>query len=98
MTGIIWGYTEETAKNKLKEIEENYKLYHTAEILIRRKNEIIFNNGDRWIASGARESSRGRRCNISYIDVRIEQDFIDTVIKHCTTAGPYHAFNYYFTE
>ena len=99
MKGIIWGNTLKNASNKLNEVEENYKRYKTANLIrkIKTKNEHIleFDNGDYWIAKSARESARGCRCNISYIDATIPLEFVETVIKPCTSAGPYQAIKYF---
>lgn len=100
MKGIIWGLTFNDAASKLEEIEADYKRYHVARLTRRICNKyeyrIEYDNGDVWRAATARESSRGVRCNVSYIDARISEEFINCVIKNCTTAGPYHAINYYY--
>lgn len=49
------------------------------------------------MAKSAKESARGYRCNISYIEATIPLEFIDTVIKHCTSAGPYQAIKYFYS-
>lgn len=75
-------------------------MYRTANVLTRRKSnstyELVYDNGDYWIACGVRESARGHRCNISYVDARIDSEFIDCIIKPCTIAGPYQAFHYFY--
>lgn len=100
MRGVVWGLTFDDAVSKLEEIESDYKRYHAARLIrrIRSKYEykLEYDNGDTWRAVSARESSRGTRCNVSYIDARISEEFINGVIKRCTTAGPYHAINYYY--
>ena len=100
MKGIVWGLTFDSAVSKLEEIEAYYKRYYTARPTrrIRSKYEYIieYDNGDIWRAVSARESSRGMKCNVSYIDARISEEFINCVIKPCTIAGPYHAINYYY--
>ena len=100
MRAIVWGTTFERASKKLDEIEEEYKRYRTAKLIkkTKTKNQHIleFDNKDYWIAKSARESARGSRCNISYIEATIPLEFIDTVIKHCTSAGPYQAFKYFY--
>ena len=99
MKAIVWGSTFQSASRKLDEIEEQYKRYETTPLLTKRKNnrrhELVFANGDYWMACTAKESARALKCNISYIDARIDKDFVDLVIKHCTTLGPYTATHYY---
>ena len=100
MKGIVWGNTFEIASEKLDKIEKNYKLYRTANLIrkIKTKNQHIleFDNGDYWKAVSARESARGSRCNISYVDSTIPLEFIETVIEPCTSAGPYQAIRYFY--
>lgn len=100
MKGIVWGLTFDSAVSKLEEIEADYQRYRVAKLTrrIRSKYEysIEYDNGDRWRAVSARESSRGTKCNVSYIDARISEEFINCVIKRCTMEGPYHAINYYY--
>ena len=100
MKGIVWGLTTIDAIKKMEQIEKNYEMYRTANVLTRRKSnstyELVYDNGDYWIACGAKESARGHKCNISYIDARIDKDIIDFIIKPCTTLGPYSGFHYYY--
>lgn len=96
MKGIVWGLTSGEAQKKLEKIEEQYQKYQTAQLLKKRRDELIFSNGDHWIACRASESARGRKCNISYIDARIDKDIIDFIIRPCTTLGPYIGFHYYY--
>lgn len=100
MKGIVWGLTFADAAQQLEEIEQRYKLYQTANILTKRKSkysyELIYDNGDHWKAVGAKESARGNKCNISYVDARIDPDIIDCIIRPSTVAGPYNAFNYFY--
>lgn len=100
MKGIVWGLDTESAIKKLEQIETQYKLYRTAELVRKSKTkyryELVYDNGDRWVTSNASESARGHKCNISYIDVRIDPEVIDVIIKPCTIAGPYQAFHYFY--
>ena len=102
MRGIVWGLTMEAAVKKLEEIENDYDKYDTAKVLTKRKSssvyELLYTNGDYWIACRASESARGHKCNISYIDHRINIDFLHDVIKPCTCLGPYQASHYYYAE
>lgn len=97
MKGIIWGATIASAESKLEEIIQDYMMYKISPFK-RTRNEVLFNNGDLWKAVGAKEDARGQRCNISYIDTKIDSDFIETIIKPGTIAYPYHAFNFYNQE
>lgn len=102
MRGIVWGATFESAKKKLKEIEEQYKVYKRAEIINKRESkriyEIEYSNGDYWKAIRCHESSCGYRANISYIDNQINEELIQRIILSCTTAPPYNAIRYYWGE
>jgi hypothetical protein len=98
MKGIVWGLTIQDAIMKLKEIEEEYRL-HTNVIACRQTKyvyEIRFENGDHWIACNIHESNRGHKCNVSYIDGRIDKEVVNRLIKHCTVAYPFQAFNYFY--
>lgn len=101
MKAIVWGNTLEEASEKLDEIEEKYEQYGTAKLIRKTKTKnshiLEFDNKDYWMARSARESARGSRCNISYIEATIPLEFIDTVIKQCTSAGPYQAFKYFYS-
>ena len=101
MKAIVWGNTFERASKKLDEIEKEYERYRTAKLIRKTKTKnyhiLEFDNKDYWEAKSARESARGSRCNISYIEATIPLEFIDTVIKHCTSAGPYQAIKYFYT-
>ena len=98
MKGIIWGSTLNRAVNKLDEIVDSYKMLGY-QIDTYRKNSlgffVTFNNGDSWKAIYATESQRGNKCNISYIDNKINNDFVDNVIFFCTVMPPYNAFQYF---
>ena len=98
MKGIVWGHTFQTAKEQLMKIQENYERYRIP--VTRIKNSpyeywIEFSNGDVWRAASARESARGNKVNVSYIDRKIDPLFIDVIIRPCTVAFPYQAFRYY---
>ena len=98
MRGIVWGLTTEDAKFKLKKIEEAYRPY--IDIMNKRETknsyELIFANGDYWMACNGSECHRGRKCNISYIDARLDEEIIQRIIKPCTVLEPFHAINYYY--
>ena len=98
MKGTVWGSTFQIASNKLEEIIEQYITYRIpAKRVVKNKYNfwVEFENGDIWRACTAKESMRGVRTNVAYIDHMISPIFIDTVIKHCTTALPFQATHYY---
>ena len=101
MKGIVWGKTFTSAIDKLDQIAAQYEQFHIYPIrIIKSKNEYIitYENGDYWRACCINTSSRGYKCNISYIDREIADDIVDTIIKPCTTCFPYHGFEYYYPE
>ena len=98
MRGIVFGSTIDRAKTKMQEIIENYQMMKIAPVrIINRKNDIIaeFSNGDYWTAFGASESCRGRRCNVAYIDIKINQDIITDVLRPMITLKPFQAEHYF---
>ena len=99
MKGIVWGKTLDRANEKLAEIVEKYLKMRYKIIEQRNTNHhtsILFDNGDYWQAIQAVDNSRGQRCNVSYIDHRLEK-YIDiiSIIEHCTTAMPYNGIIYF---
>lgn len=98
MKGIVWGRTYEVGCHKLDEVINNYKRYGF-KVVNQIKNQsnyrVIFDNGDQWRVARASDNSRGCRANLSYVDVQIEEEIIDTIILPCTTAGPWNAVKYY---
>lgn len=99
MKGIVWGETTTRANAKLQQIMDEYENYKIANLVswkkLNNKTTIQYDNGDIWIALNASENSRGRRCNVSYIDTRIDPDIIQQIIIPCTTAAPYRAIQYF---
>ena len=101
MKGIVWGNNFQIAKNKLKEIEEQYERLGYRPLTKRNSNssnvyELVYANGDMWRAVSAKENVRGYRANVSYIDKSIPNYFIDTVIKPVTVSLPYNAIHYFY--
>ena len=98
MKGIIWGKTFTSAIDKLNQIAAQYEKLHIYPIrIIKSKNEynIIYENGDYWRACCANTSSRGYKSNISYIDMNIPNEIIETIILPSTTSPPYQGIIYY---
>ena len=101
MRGIVWGYSTDSAKIKLKEIIQDYMLYwdiYPINIIeTRHELKVQFTNGDYWRAFKVSSTNgRGLRCNISYIDNKINKDVINTIIQPCTISKPYRAIEYYY--
>ena len=98
MKGIVWGKTFASAVDKLDQIAAQYERLHIYPIrIIKSKNEynIVYENGDYWRACCVNTSSRGYKCNISYIDNSIPNEIIETIILPCTTSPPYQGIIYY---
>lgn len=99
MKGIIWGETTVRANSKLQQIMDEYENYKIANLVrwekLNSKTTIQYDNGDTWIALRADENRRGQRCNVSYIDTRIDPDIIQQIIIPCTTAAPFRAIQYF---
>ena len=101
MRGIVWGSSFQIAKNKLKEIEEQYERLGYKPLTKRNGNasntyELVYANGDMWQAVRASENARGYKANISYIDRSISDYLIDVVIKPATVSPPYTAIHYFY--
>lgn len=98
MKGIVWGKTFTFAIDKLDQIVVQYEQLHIYPIrIIKSKNEysIVYENGDYWRACLVNTSSRGYKCNISYIDSSIPNEIIETIILPSTTSPPYQGIIYY---
>ena len=99
MKGIIWAYLTDDANEKLLEIEEQYARMDIKPIKRVISNSagswILFDNDDIWRVVRASDSGRGHSTNVSYIDRRISQEIINTIIKPATKAMPYQAFYFY---
>ena len=98
MKGIVWGKTFTSAIDKLDQIAAQYEQFHIYPIrIIKSKNEYIitYENRDYWRACCVNTSSRGYKCNISYIDNNIPNEIIETIILPCTTSPPYQGIIYY---
>ena len=101
MRGIVWGSSFQIAKNKLKEIEEQYERLGYKPLTKRNGNasntyELVYANGDIWQAVRAGKNARGYKANISYIDRSISDYLIDAVIKPATVSPPYTAIHYFY--
>ena len=94
MRGLVQGNTYEVRKRMLESIKTDYLLsgYEiTKEINNYSSNYIIFNNGDIWKAVPPRDSARGNKANLSYVDSRITDAGSLSIIRGCTIAQPWNA-------
>lgn len=99
MKGIVYGSTFERADKQLEKIIREYDLVNIqklSERKNRRMHEVMYANGDYWEALSARESYRGKICNIAYIDGTIEKNLIRDVVNPTIKARPYRAYHYYW--
>ena len=99
MRGIVWAYNTDDAIAKLLEIEEDYDrlgIKPTNRVIGKSQTYIVFGNGDMWRVIRASDSGRGYATNVSYIDRRISQETINTIIKPATKSWPFQAFKFYY--
>ena len=99
MRGIVWAYNTDDAIAKLLEIEEDYDrlgIKPTNRVIGKSQTYIVFGNGDMWRVVRASDSGRGYATNVSYIDRRISQETINTIIKPATKSWPFQAFKFYY--
>lgn len=100
MKGIVWGKTFASAANKLDQIAIQYEQLHINPIRITKSRTgteyiITYENGDYWRTCCGNISSRGYKSNISYIDMNIPNEIIETIILPSTTSPPYQGIIYY---
>ena len=99
MRGVVWYHeNKDQAIQLVNEIAKNYQAWSNVGILKIRNTKteynIAFNNGDIWMVLPEKEAEY-QRCNISYISNMISQEYINQVIKKCTTAFPYHGLTFW---
>lgn len=98
MKGIVWYKIKSFGKVKFEEI---ISYYRTLKIEINKfqvrddEARVYFKNGDIWYLIKAETGRCLGRCNVSYIDENIDLEYIEAVIKPCTSLLPYTAYNYY---
>ena len=98
MKGMVWAYNTDDAITKLLEIEKDYNklgIKSIKRVIGKSQTYIVFNNKDIWQVARASDNSRGHATNISYIDRRISQEIINTIIKPATKSWPFQAFKFY---
>ena len=99
MKGIVWSCITDDGIEQLLRIEKDYNqigIKTQKKVISKLQSYIIFDNNDIWRVVGASDCGRGYAANISYIDRRIPQNIINTIIKPATKAWPYQAFKFYF--
>ena len=99
MKGIIW-YNDDYSKGleQLKTIIDNYermKIPVTKNHFSKYGAYAVFENGDIWKVAGANDSSRGNRCNISYIERNIDYDVYRTIIAPGMICFPFSAVRFW---
>lgn len=84
MKGVIWSCDRNgDGIDKLKYIIDRYEWsgIPALGITLSRNNAWAeFANGDVWRVAGASDNSRGIRSNIAWIDSRISQEMLETVV------------------
>ena len=99
MRAIIYCQEINTGMNKLNDIIHNYAKINIETTNIKRITKtsvfIVFKNGDEWTVAIANDGSRGRACNIAYIDRNINEEIVQTIIMPTIKAYPYQAYQYY---
>lgn len=97
--GVIW--TCDRAGDgieRLKYIRDRYMFAGISprrETYSRQSSWVEFDNGDFWRVMSATESSRGVRSNYAWIDARISDEFVRTVILR-TLTYPFEPRQYEF--
>lgn len=97
MYGIVWYQNREEGKKQLQKIVDDYlnKKNINYNKIIQFPISVIFENGDIWKLLKVGDSSRGHRCNVSFIERCISVEDFNTFIRPVTTLSPYNAYNFY---
>lgn len=98
MKGIIWYKEKQKGLERLDRLIEDYAKINIGVLTIRDNQldtYIHFLNDDVWFLVPATDRSRGRACNVSLIDSRIDKHIINTIIMPTVKANPYRAYNFY---
>ena len=98
MKGIIWYKEKQKGLERLDRLIEDYAKINIGVLTIRDNQldtYIHFLNDDVWLLVPATDRSRGRACNVSLIDSRIDKHIINTIIMPTVKANPYRAYNFY---
>lgn len=99
MKGIVWGLTFERANKKLLDIKAKYEFMHIPIEIERQGNHIhsiVYTNGDTWKAVSVKDSARGNRANVAYIERGIAKDpKLLAIAQRCLIEFPWSAYRYY---
>ncbi len=99
MKGVIWYWVNQSsAIDELRAMAQRYKkqgIDVVTFITSKYQPHVIFANGDIWKVLAARDSSRGQKCNISYISRRIPQEWIHNIVEPNTMEMPFRGFCYW---
>lgn len=101
MKGIIWSKFTPRAVMALRFLDQDYRNQGIEPVEMKPESDlsdiriIKYDNGDEWQIVAATTTSRGYRCNLSYIDSEINPEIVKTIIKPATTALPFNGFNYF---
>jgi hypothetical protein len=99
MKGIIWKKSSDSqaAEILFEQIIMNYEFIGINGRTIKSKDFMRFeaDNGDYWEVLSGRESFRGKKCNISYIERGIPEEVVHNIILPCTVAYPFRAVTYF---
>lgn len=95
MKGVVWCTTIKDGNEKLEEIIKDY-MQCGITIQDKRSSALVgsyvrFSNGDSWQVRRANDSSKGVRCNISYIQRNISYDIYNVIIRTCMFNYPFSA-------
>ena len=97
MKGIIWYKTKQKGLERFDRLIEDYAKINIGVLAIRDNQldtYVRFLNNDVWLLIPATDHSRGRACNVSLIDSRIDKHIINTIIMPTVKANPYRAYNF----
>lgn len=95
MRGVVYGFTQEAAYDKLEEIIQNYESMNYTVLskgYMQNSRRVVFNNNDIWEAYVPYKNMRGRAYNVAYIDHRIGVEELDEIIMPSIKASPYQAW------
>ena len=95
--GIIWCNNIENGLRELDSIIKNYRLFYNINWREYSKdsNTVVFSNNDIWEVLTTKYNGHGARCNISYIDCNIDEEYIKSVIIPATISLPFNGIQYY---
>lgn len=97
MKGVIWhnnNYSE--ALEQLEKIIKNYERMNipiARQCSTKNNTSVIFENGDTWEVIAAIERSRGKRCNIAYVERNIDSNIYQTIICRTIIDFPFSAIH-----